>query len=121
MCYLETICLGGKKSVNSIFVLLKLFCCCCPFSADFWLCQLLDFIDMTHLNFIPGALAPRTVPPISSQSTVPEVFETENCVLNDALLTVYAVQICKHKVVGLHDPLRDQEGTLSFKGPSCWC
>ena len=42
------------------------------------------------------------------------------CILNDVILTVYTIQICKYKVVGHHDPLQNQEGMFSFKELSCW-
>lgn len=57
----------------------------------------------------------RTVLSIKGQSTVTCVFETLCCTLNDGLLTVYIIQICKYEVVGLCDPLQGQEGLLSTK------
>ena len=54
-------------------------------------------------------------------------FETEGCTLNDVLLAVYTIQICRYKVVGHCDPLQDQEGmnaiiqgvTLLMPGECC--
>ena len=74
-------------------------------------------------DYNPGTApqkALRIVPPNKGQSTVIYVFETEGYTLNDVLLTVYKIQICKYEDVGHCDPLQNLEGMLSFKELSYW-
>ena len=54
--------------------------------------------------------------PLEVKAQLYKFFETEGCPLNDVLLTVHTIQICKYKVVD-----HDQEGMSSFKELSCWC
>ena len=57
-----------------------------------------NFIQAKFEDYNPGKTtqkALRTVPPIRSQGTVIlyKFFETEDCTLNDVLLTIYTMQI----------------------------
>lgn len=53
-----------------------------------------------------------TVPRIRNQNTVIHefFFETEDCTLDDVLLTASKIQICKYKLMRHRDLLQDQEG-----------
>ena len=52
--------------------------------------------------------------PLEVKAQLYKFFEKEGCTLNDVLLTVYTIQICKYKVVGHHDPPRSRRNVIFF-------
>ena len=58
--------------------------------------------------------------PLEVKAWLYKFFETESYMLNDVLLTVYKIQICKYKVVGHHCKGAGYYGALLEQTPSLY-
>ena len=58
--------------------------------------------------------------PLEVKAQLSKFFGTEGYTLNDILLIVYTILICKCTVMGHHNALQNQEGMSYFKKLLCW-